>query len=110
MAVLDLLGRRWSLRILWYLRDGEKRTTRNIQQACEIGSPNVLSSRLRELKGARVLSLDPKGGYQDTEQGRALLKAMGPLAEWADQWASDIGQDELLCYSKTSNKVKSIAD
>ena len=26
MALLDLLGRRWSLRVLWELRDGSART------------------------------------------------------------------------------------
>lgn len=102
MVVLDLLGRRWALRILWHLRDGRKETTRAIQKACEISSPNVLSARLKELKNAGVLSLDPKGGYCLTEHGQALLQAMKPLAKWADQWAIEVGKEELTCYSKTT--------
>lgn len=101
MAVLDLLGRRWALRILWYLRDGEKRTTRAIQQACEISSPNVLSSRLKELRNAGIVSLEQKGGYYVTDQGKSLLVAMKPLAGWADEWAVSVGKDELTCFTKS---------
>jgi DNA-binding HxlR family transcriptional regulator len=101
MAVLDLLGRRWVLRILWYLKDGEKRTTRAIQQACEISSPNVLSSRLKELKNAGVVKLEDKGGYCVTEKGRALLSAMRPLAVWADQWAKDVGKEDMMCFTQS---------
>ena len=100
MVALDLLGRRWALRILWFLRDGEKKTSRMIQSACEISSPNVLTSRLKDLREAGIVKLESGGGYSVTSEGEALLKALGPLAEWADQWARDVGRGELTCYSK----------
>jgi DNA-binding HxlR family transcriptional regulator len=34
MALLDLLGRRWALRIIWELRDGPL-TFRDLQAACD---------------------------------------------------------------------------
>jgi hypothetical protein len=34
MALLDLLGRRWALRVLWELRDGEALTFRELQARC----------------------------------------------------------------------------
>ena len=55
MAVLDLLGRRWSLRVLWELRDGPL-TFRALQAACDDISPSVLQQRvvLAQLAGALV--------------------------------------------------------
>ena len=56
MALLDLLGRRWALRILWELRDGPL-TFRALQAACGNLSPSVLNDRLRELREAGILEL-----------------------------------------------------
>ena len=101
MVALDLLGRRWALRILWYLKDGEKRSSRMIQNACEISSPNVLTSRLRELREAGIVVLEQGGGYSLTDEGHQLLKALGPLASWADQWARNVGREDLACFTKS---------
>ena len=38
MALLDLLGRRWSLRILWELREAPL-TSRALRAACDEASP-----------------------------------------------------------------------
>lgn len=103
MVALDLLGRRWALRILWCLRVGDKKTSRAIQTECEISSPNVLNSRLRELRDAGIVILEPGGGYSLTHEGIELLKALGPLASWADQWARNVGRDDLACYSKATD-------
>lgn len=100
MVTLDLLGRRWTLRILWTLRNGERMTSRRLQSICEITSPNVLTSRLRELRGAGVVALEEKGGYVLTEQGQQLLMALGPLAEWSEQWARNVGRADLACYTR----------
>ena len=51
MALLDLLGRRWSLRILWELR-GEALTSRALRAACDEASPTVLQARLSDLREA----------------------------------------------------------
>src|SRR5690349_8624017 len=48
MAALDLLGRRWTLRVLWELRDGPL-GFRAIQAACDDMSSSVLRDRLHEL-------------------------------------------------------------
>lgn len=104
MVVMDMLGRRWSLRILWFLRNGEKQTSRMIQKACEITSPNVLNSRLKELREAGVVALEDSGGYYLTKEGKQLLLALAPVADWADQWARKIGRDDLACFSKARQK------
>jgi DNA-binding HxlR family transcriptional regulator len=88
MALLDLLGRRWALRVLWELRAGDAPTFRELQDRCGGISSSVLSDRLRELREARIIAAQPAGGYQLTREGRALLSALGPLDAWAKRWAA----------------------
>jgi len=85
MAALDLLGRRWALRILWELRDGPL-TFRAIREACEGVSPSVLNSRLRELRDAGVIERSV-GGYTLTGSGESLRKSLVPLYRWSEEWA-----------------------
>ena len=80
MALLDLLGRRWTLRILWDLRDGPR--TYGQLQADEI-STSVLAQRLRELVEARIVERDAAGAYRLTAEGRELGGLLVPLAGWA---------------------------
>src|SRR3977135_4139882 len=61
MALLDLLGRRWSLRILWELRD-QPLTSRALRTACDDASPTVLQARLSDLREANLVELIPAGG------------------------------------------------
>jgi DNA-binding HxlR family transcriptional regulator len=88
MALLDLLGRRWALRVLWELRDGETVTFRELQARCDGVSSSVLNDRLRELREAGVVSSGDGGGYRLTAHGRELLEALAPLEAWAQRWAA----------------------
>ena len=83
MVVLDLLGRRAALRVLWELR-GEPLTFRALQEAADT-NPALLNTRLKELREARLVD-HAEGGYQLTPEGRALLQAMRPLSDWAQAW------------------------
>jgi DNA-binding HxlR family transcriptional regulator len=85
MAVLDLLGRRWALRVLWELREGEVPSFRELQARCGNISSSVLSQRLRELREADIVDAD--AGYRLTDEGRALLEALTPIDDWARRWA-----------------------
>jgi DNA-binding HxlR family transcriptional regulator len=82
MRLLDLLGRRWSLRVLWELQ-GEALTFRALRERCEDVSPSVLNTRLAELREAGVLAISGDGGYTFTPAGRALLPALAALDGWA---------------------------
>src|SRR4051794_23170954 len=77
MALLDLLGRRWMLRVLWELRQDPAPTFRQLQQRCDNVSSSVLADRLRELTDAALVE-HAGGGYVLTEQGRALLRSLAP--------------------------------
>jgi DNA-binding HxlR family transcriptional regulator len=84
MVVLDLLGRRTALRILWELRNGAL-TFRALQDACE-SNARLLNTRLVELRAAGLLE-HATGGYRLTSEGRALGTALEPLTVWAHRWA-----------------------
>jgi DNA-binding HxlR family transcriptional regulator len=81
MALLDLLGRRWAMRVIWELRLGPL-TFRELQERCGGVSSSVLSQRLRELREAGIAG----EGNVLTDEGRVLLDAYGPLGEWAKRW------------------------
>ena len=84
MVVLDLLGRRAALRVLWELR-GDPLTFRALQDAAAT-NPSLLNTRLKELREAGVVDHD-EGGYRLTDAGRALMQALHPLSNWATAWA-----------------------
>jgi len=86
MVLLDLLGRRWSLRILWELRD-EPLTSRALRAACDEASPTVLQARLSELREAGFVELLPAGGYGLTGLGRELNETFLPLHRFAERWS-----------------------
>src|SRR3954469_6852661 len=85
MALLDLLGRRWTLRIMWELRD-QVLTSRALREACDDASPTVLQARLTDLREAGFVELDPAGGYSLTESGRELNGTFLPLYRFAERW------------------------
>jgi DNA-binding HxlR family transcriptional regulator len=86
MALLDLLGRRWSLRILWELRE-QKLTSRALRTACDEASPTVLQARLSELREAGLVELEPGSGYCLTVLGRELHENFLPLHRFAERWS-----------------------
>ena len=83
MALLDLLGRRACLRVLWELRD-DRPTFRALLLAAET-NPGVLNTRLAELREAGIVEHDG-AGYCLTARGRDLLEHLGPLNAWANAW------------------------
>lgn len=93
MALLDLLGRRWVLRILWELRD-ETLTFRELREHCDDMSPTVLNQRLRELRDTDIVMLEDPHGYALTRSGRQLLEALMPLQRWSEQWQKRMAAKE----------------
>jgi DNA-binding HxlR family transcriptional regulator len=87
MAALDLLGRRWALRVLWELRGGDH-SFRALRERCGNLSPSVLNARLAELREAGLVAAG-EAGYGLTPLGRALGRALEPLQAWAERWAKE---------------------
>jgi DNA-binding HxlR family transcriptional regulator len=84
MVLLDLLGRRMALRIVWELRD--RALTFRALEAAVGTNPSVLNTRLKELRAAGLITHADEG-YVLTADGRALLALMLPIAEWSVGWA-----------------------
>ncbi len=89
MAAMDLLGRRWALRLLWELRD-EPVGARNLLDRCQGLSSSVLYDRLRELTTAGLVVQDPSNRYRLTGSGQSLGTALDPLDAWSQQWARSL--------------------
>ena len=88
MAALDLLGRRWALRIIWELhRGGAPLGFRDLQRRCDDMSSSVLSTRLTELREAGITTAAPASTWQLTPLGDDLVIAMQPLLAWSRTWA-----------------------
>ena len=87
MALLDLLGRRWSLRILWELRE----------QAADLAGPahGLRRGLAHRAAGPAVgaarrrgfVELVPGDGYRLTALGRELLENFLPLHRFAERWS-----------------------
>ncbi len=92
MAAMDLLGRRWALRVMWELRDGPL-GARALLARCDGMSSSVLYQRLRELTEAALITQGPSDEYELTALGAELGASLQPLDAWAQRWAHE--SDEL---------------
>ncbi len=86
MAAMDLLGRRWTLRVLWEMRAGPV-GARALLAACEGLSSSVLYERLRDLIDASLVVQTENGDYDLTDLGRELGDSLQPLDAWARRWS-----------------------
>jgi DNA-binding HxlR family transcriptional regulator len=85
MVLLDVLGQRWTLRVLWEL--GETRLNfRVLRLKCDDVSPTVLNKRLKQLRELGLIDLNTSG-YGLTAQGIDLTKQLVGLDQWANEWA-----------------------
>jgi DNA-binding HxlR family transcriptional regulator len=82
-TALDLLSRRWALRLVWELR----RSTLGFSELRRRTgiSPSVLSARLGELSGAGVIEQDRVRRYRLSGRGRELARVLYELNRWAEQ-------------------------
>ncbi|WP_395647933.1 winged helix-turn-helix transcriptional regulator [Terricaulis sp.] len=86
MALFDVLGQRWTMRILWELRDGAT-NFRALRERCDDVSPTVLNRRLKELRNMDLVSLTDEG-YAYTSWGKELSAQLAKLTVWSERWAA----------------------
>jgi len=83
--LFDVLGRRWTLRLLWEM-DGEAALTyRELAARIPEMSTSVLTQRLRELRDAGQVEHVRGSGYRLTVLGCELRGHLERLREWAGQ-------------------------
>lgn len=87
MALLDLLGRRWALRLLFELHQEGALGFADLQARAAGISPSVLSQRLKELVDAGIVAMDAAGRYAPGPDERELARILLDLDAWAKRWA-----------------------
>jgi DNA-binding HxlR family transcriptional regulator len=86
-AVLDLLGRRWALRLIWELRR-DAVSFSELRRRTGI-SPSVLSARLSDLEEAGLVEQQTGRRYRLSGRGRELAQILYDLNRWAERaWVS----------------------
>ncbi|WP_196888185.1 winged helix-turn-helix transcriptional regulator [Aureivirga sp. CE67] len=85
LALFDILGQNWSLRIIWSLKDGPCKF-RELLYRCGTSSPTTLNKRIKELKNLHLLELS-KDGYILTPLGLSLCTQLNLLKPWTKEWA-----------------------
>ncbi len=86
MVLLDALGRRWALRVLWELSGAQPLSFRELRERCDGVSPSVLNDRIAELRELGLVE-SLEGGYALSAHGRSLGDLLVPLDAWARRWA-----------------------
>lgn len=88
--VLDRVGDRWSLLILWSLVDGAKRFSELRRQIGDV-SQRMLAQTVRRLEQDGLLSrtvtptVPPRVDYSLTPLGRSFLEPLNTLVDWANR-------------------------
>lgn len=86
MVLFDVLGQRWTMRVLWELREGAM-TFRALRERCDDVSPTVLNQRLKTLREMDLIELSERG-YAYTSWGRQLTAELVRLHAWSEKWAA----------------------
>ena len=89
MRLFDVLGRRWSMRIMWELRGGQRLTFRELRERCDDVSPTSLNQRLKELRALQLVEHTDTGfGY--TPWGSELGEHLMALSRWSEKWGKSL--------------------
>ena len=91
----QLLCERWTLLVIRELIAGSTHFG-ELQRGVPQMSPTLLSSRLKHLISAGVVSKSPDHEYTLTESGRSLTPIVQLMGAWGHRWApSRLGPDDL---------------
>jgi DNA-binding HxlR family transcriptional regulator len=90
MVLFDVLGQRWTLRILWELRH-DRLNFRDLRERCDDISPTILNRRLKSLRELGFVDHEASG-YGYTSDGAELSKMLATFNNWAEKWAERIDQ------------------
>jgi DNA-binding HxlR family transcriptional regulator len=86
--LIDLIGGRWKVLVLWRLLDGPKRFT-ELKRLMPGVTQKMLTQQLRQLEAAGLVwrevfpQVPPKVEYSLTPTGEELRSLLSSLAEWA---------------------------
>lgn len=105
----DVVGGKWKALIVSELYDGARRTGELRRRIGRV-SEKMLIQQLRELERDSVISREvfpevpPRVEYSLTAEGRALNKALGPLADWGEKHEARLKQRASLAPTASKKK------
>lgn len=85
MALFDLLGRNWTMSILWHLKQNQQSFS-GLEKLCDGISPTTLNTRLKDLQKT-FLIVRVLDGYKLTDMGEELFDLFNPLRDWSERWS-----------------------
>ena len=107
-SVVDIIGRKWNLIIIWHLRTGTLRFSGLQSLMCGINSKTI-TKHLRDLEKNSIISrrvfpeVPPRVEYTLTEQGKAVLPIIEAMMIWGDTY---LHPEELPGCRSTGEKEK----
>jgi DNA-binding HxlR family transcriptional regulator len=93
--VLDRVGDKWSLQVIFHLGGGQQRFT-GLKRSIDGVSQRMLTVTLRGLERDGIVSrtmypvIPPRVEYALTPLGATLLDAAGALVSWADDHLAEV--------------------
>ena len=93
--ILDRVGDKWSLLVIFRLGDGPRRFT-ELKRSVDGISQRMLTVTLRGLERDGIVTrtmypvMPPRVDYELTKMGQALLDAVGSLMAWADAHLDEV--------------------
>lgn len=87
-AVMYMIGGKWKLFIVWYLKDGTKRFS-ELRKLIPHITQKMLTQQVRELERDKLVNrkvyaqIPPKVEYSLTETGKKLIPILTNLCFWA---------------------------
>ena len=91
-SAVELIGRRWAGAILYALAAEGPLRFAELREAVPGMSDRLLSTRLKELEKAGLVSREVQPGnrvhvsYALTKKGESLRPVMGAMRDWARRW------------------------
>jgi DNA-binding HxlR family transcriptional regulator len=95
--VIDLIGGKWKVVILWHLAEGTLRFN-EIKKIFPEVTPKMLTQQLRELESDEIIErqvyaqVPPKVEYSLTGFGRTLMPILFSMNKWGTTYAQETGQ------------------
>ena len=106
--IVDIIGSKWNLFIIWHLRARELRFTELQAQMCSVNAKTI-TKHLRDLENHGIIlrkvfpEVPPRVEYSLTVGGKALLPVIGAMLEWGGKHLPPAGRYDDDCM-KPENK------
>lgn len=90
-VVVDIIGNKWNLMIIWHLRDSTLRFSELQNRMCGINSKTI-TKHLRDLEQESIITrtvypeVPPRVEYALTEQGRGILPIIDEMLIWGGKF------------------------